>query len=356
MVSLKCRSRVHNYNIGLLFGCCSSLPINSPIVFRHLIGMFRSAYFFGLLLAVLPGAASAQDYPTKPIRIVAASAGSSGDFAARLIAQGITGSLGQQVIVENRPGNVAVSGEFVAKAPPDGHTLLFMPSSLWLLPFMQDNVPYDPVRDFAPITLSGSTPAILVVHPSLRINSVKQLIALAKARPGELNYGSASTGSATHVASELLKSMGGVNIVRVPYKGTNQALNDLLGGQVQLMFSTLAPALPHVKSGRLQGLAVTSAEPSPLAPGVPTVAASGLPGFEAVSTQGMFAPAKTPIPIVQRLNQETVRYLQRPEVKEKFLNVGTVVVASSPEQFAATIKSEMARLGNAIKEAGIRAE
>ena len=301
-------------------------------------------------------AAAGQDYPTKPVRIIAASAGSSGDFAARLIAQGITGSLGQQVIVENRGGNVTISGELVAKAPPDGHTLLFMPSSLWLLPFMQDHVPYDPVRDFSPITHSGSTPAILVVHPSLRVNSVKELIALARAKPGELNYGSASTGSATHIASELLKSMAGVKILRIPYKGTTQALNDLLGGQVQLMFSTLAPALPHVKSGRLKGLAVTSAEPSALAPGVPTVAASGLPGFEAVSTQGMFAPAKTPVAIVQRLNQETVRFLNRPDVREKLLSVGTDVLGSSPEQFAATIKSEMARLGKAIKDAGIRAE
>jgi tripartite-type tricarboxylate transporter receptor subunit TctC len=314
--------------------------------------------FVFAMVALAMGAlgASAQDYPTKPVRIIAASAGSSGDFAARLIAQGITGSLGQQVIVENRGGSVTVSGELVAKAPPDGHTLLFMPSSLWLLPFMQDNVPYDPVRDFAPITLSGSTPAILVVHPSLRVNSVKELLALARARPGALNYGSASTGSATHIASELLKSMGGVQIVRIPYKGTAQALNDLLGGQVQLMFSTLAPALPHVKSGRLKGLAVTSAEPSALAPGVPTVAASGLPGFEATSTQGMFAPGKTPAAIVQRLNQETVRFLNRPEIKEKFLSVGTDVHASSPEQFAATIKSEMTRLGKAIRDAGIRAE
>lgn len=308
----------------------------------------------GMILGM--GAAAGQEFPTKPIRIIAASAGSSGDFAARLIAQGITASLGQQVIVENRGGSVTVSGELVAKAPPDGHTLLFMPSSLWLLPFMQDNVPYDPVRDFAPITLSGSTPAILVVHPSLRVNSVKELIALAKSRSGELNYGSASTGSATHIASELLKSMAGVKIVRIPYKGTAQALNDLLGGQVQLMFSTLAPALPHVKSGRLKGLAVTSAEPSALAPGVPTVAASGLPSFEATSTQGMFAPGRTPAAIVQRLNQETVRYLNRPDVKEKFLSVGTDVYASSPEQFAATIKSEMTRLGKAIKDAGIRAE
>ena len=297
-----------------------------------------------------------QEYPSKTIRIIAASAGSSGDFAARLIAQGISGGLGQQLIVENRGGSVAISGELVAKAAPDGYTLLFMPSSLWLLPFMQDNVPYDPVRDFAPITLSGRTPAILVVHPSLRVKSVKELIALAKSRPGALDYASASTGSATHVASELLKSMAGVNIVRIPYKGTALALNGLLGGQTHLMFSTLAPALPHVKSGRLLALGITSAEPSALAPGVPTMAAAGLPGFEATSTQGMFAPARTPASIVNRLNQEIVRFLARPEVKEKFFNVGTDVVASTPEQFAAAIKSEMTRLGKAITDAGMRAE
>ena len=297
-----------------------------------------------------------QEYPSKTIRIIAASAGSSGDFAARLIAQGISGGLGQQLIVENRGGSVAISGELVAKAAPDGYTLLFMPSSLWLLPFMQDNVPYDPVRDFAPITLSGRTPAILVVHPSLRVKSVKELIALAKSRPGALDYASASTGSATHIASELLKSMAGVNIVRIPYKGTALALNGLLGGQTHLMFSTLAPALPHVKSGRLLALGVTSAEPSALAPGVPTMAAAGLPGFEATSTQGFFAPGKTPAAIVTRLNQEIVRFLSRPEVKEKFFNVGTDVVASTPEQFAAIIKSEMTRLGKAITDAGMRAE
>jgi tripartite-type tricarboxylate transporter receptor subunit TctC len=297
-----------------------------------------------------------QEYPSKPIRIIAASAGSSGDFAARLIAQGISGSLGQQIIVENRGGSVVVSGELVAKAAPDGYTLLFMPSSLWLLPFMQDNVPYDPVRDFAPITLSGRTPAILVVHPSLRVKSVKELIALAKSKPGALDYASASTGSATHVASELLKSMAGVDIIRIPYKGTGQALNGLLGGQTHMMFSTLAPALPHVKSGRLLALGVTSAEPSAQAPGVPTMAAAGLPGFEATSTQGLFAPGKTPGAIVNRLNQEIVRFLNRPDVKEKFFNVGTDVVASTPEQFAATIKSEMTRLGKAIKDAGMRAE
>ena len=315
-----------------------------------------SAWAIALTVSILSAPVCAQDYPHKPIRIIAASAGSSGDFAARLIAQGITGVMGQQVIVENRGGSVTISGELVAKAPPDGYTLLFMPSSLWLLPFMQDNVPYDPVRDFAPVTLSGSTPALLVVHPSLGVKSVQELVALAKARPGDLNYGSASTGSATHIASELLKSMAGVNIVRIPYKGTAAALNDLLGGQVQVMFSTLAPALPHVKSGRLRALAVSSAQPSALAPGVPTVAASGLPGFDAVSTQGMFAPGKTPTAIVQRLNQETVRFLTRPEIKEKFLSVGTDVYASTTEPFAATLKSEMTRLGKAIKDAGMRAE
>ncbi len=312
----------------------------------------------GLALLLIVGAdcGGAQSYPTKPIRVIAASAGSSGDFSARLIGQGISGILGQQMVVENHGGSVTISGELLAKAAPDGYTLLVMPSSLWLLPFMQDNIPYDALRDFAPISSTGRSPLILLVHPSLGVKTVKQLIALAKSRPGELNYGSPSTGSATHIASELLKSMAHVNIVRIPYKGTSPALNDLIGGQTQMMFSSLAPSLPHVKSGRLRGLAISSAQPSPLAPGVPTVAASGLPGFDAVATQGIFAPAKTPAPIIQRLNQEIVRFLDKPDVREKFLTSGVDVFGSTPEEFSTIIKSEMARLGKAIKDAGIRAE
>ncbi|MBI3069132.1 MAG: tripartite tricarboxylate transporter substrate binding protein, partial [Betaproteobacteria bacterium] len=263
---------------------------------------------FTLGMAVLgAGVASGQDYPNKPIRLVTAAPGGALDVAARLIARGLTGSLGQQVVVDNRGGSAVIAAEIVVKAPPDGYTLLFYASAVWLLPSLRDSVRYDPVRDFLPITLATRAPHILVVHPSVPVNSVKELIVLGKARPGELNYASGPTGSSIHRAAELFRAMAGVNIVRVPYKGSAQGLNDLIAGEVQLMFPTTASAMPHVKSDRLRALAVTSAEPSALAPGLPTVAASGVPGYEAVAMTGIWAPAKTPGAIIARLNQEIVR-------------------------------------------------
>ncbi|MBI3939178.1 MAG: tripartite tricarboxylate transporter substrate binding protein [Betaproteobacteria bacterium] len=314
-----------------------------------------SVWIFSVGMMVLAaGVVSGQAYPNKPIRIVAPEAGGGGDFAARLIALGLSGSLGQQVIVENRGGaSGIIAGRTVAKAPPDGYTLLFYGSIFWIGALLQD-VPYDPVADFSPITLATSSPNILVVHPSLPVNSVKELIALAKARPGELNYAS-TTGSTPHLAAELFKAMAGVNIVRIPYKGAGPALNDLIGGQVQLMFPVAAAVTPHVKSGRLRALAVTSVEPSELVRGLPTVAAT-VPGYESVQMTAMFAPAKTPATIINRLNQEIVQVLNRADVKEKFFNAGAKVVGGSPEQLMATMKSEMARLGKVIKDAGIRAE
>ncbi|MBI3937188.1 MAG: tripartite tricarboxylate transporter substrate binding protein [Betaproteobacteria bacterium] len=307
---------------------------------------------------MIPGAGvvSGQSYPNKPIHIVTAQAGSGNDFAARLVAQGLTGSLGQQVVVENRTGAGGILViEPVAKAPPDGYTLLLYNTPMWVLPFMR-NVSWDPLRDFSPITLVVSSPNILVVHPSLPARSVQDLIALAKARPGELNYASGGTGSSTHLAAELFKAMAGVNIVRIAYKGSASPMSDLISGQVQLTFGIAAPVAPHVKSGRLRALAITSAEPSALFPGLPTVAASGLPGYESVSLFGMFAPAKTPATLIHRLNQEVVHVLNRAEVKEKFFNIGVEAVGNSPEQFAAMIKADMARWGKVIKDAGIRAE
>ncbi len=215
-------------------------------------------------------------------------------------------------------------------------------------------VAWDPVKDFAPISLTIVTPNIVVVHPSLPVKSIKELIALAKARPGELNYGSGSTGAANHVAAELFKSMAGVNIVRINYKGAGTAIIDLVAGQLQVMFATAGSVTHHIKSGRLRALAVTSAEPSALAPGLPTVVAAGLPGYESSSLSGMFAPARTPVAIINRLNQEVVQALHRAEVKERLFNSGIQVVGSSPEEAAAKIRSEMARMGKVIREAGLR--
>ncbi len=312
------------------------------------------AWMFPLGMMVLgAGMVFGQNYPNKPIRIVASAAGGSGDFAARLIAQGLTGALGQQVVVDNRGG--IIPGEIVSKAPPDGYTLLIDAASFWIGPLLQET-PYDPVKDFAPVTLTDSAPNVLVVNPSLPVKSVKELIALAKARPGELNYGSSSTGSTPHLAAELFNNMAGVKIVRVPFKGSGPAVISLLGGQVQLMFATAGSVAPHVKSGRLRALAVASPQPSALAPGLPTIAASGVPGYEAVAFEGMFAPAKTPVAIIDRLNQEIVRVLNRAEVKERFFNAGVETVGSTPEEFAAAIKSNVAKWGKLIKDAGIRDE
>ena len=297
---------------------------------------------------------SGHAYPNKPVRIVVTGVGSGGDFAARVIAQGISGSLGQQVIVENRISGIA-PGEIVSKAPPDGYTLCLSAAPLWIGPFLQ-KTSYDPVKDFAPVTLAVTSPNILVVPASLPARSVKELIALIKAKPGELNYATSGTGGSGHLAAELFMSMVGANMVRVNYKSGALALTELIGGQVQLMFANAGAVAPHLKSGRLNALAVTSAQPSVLLPGLPTVAAAGLPGYELVSIQGIFAPSGTPAAVIKRLNQEIVPFLQRADTKEKFFNAGVESLGSTPEALAATVKSEMARLGKVIKEAGIRAE
>ena len=317
-----------------------------------LISRIVVCMFLGGMMVLGAGGVSGQDYPSKPIRILTSGAGGASDILARLIAQGISAPLGQPVIVDNRVAIIAI--ETVAKAPPDGYSLLFYGTLIWLAPFLRDNVPWDPVRDFSPITLVTSEPNVLVAHPSLPVRSVKELIALAKARPGALNYGSSGSGSSGHLAGELFKSMAGVDIVRIPFKSIVLGLPDLMSGQLQLMFPPVGPVDAHIKSGRLRALAVTSAQPSALVPGLPTLAASGLPGYEVVALNGIFAPGKTPAAIVNRLNQEMVRVLTRADVKEKFLSTGQEIVGSSPEEFAAAIKSDMARMGKVIRDAGIR--
>ncbi len=308
------------------------------------------------LLAAVGGAAYCQNFPSRPIRIVTADAGGGVDFTARVIAQGLAARLGQQIVVDNRGGSVIVVAEPVVKAPPDGYTLLLYGSPTWLISFLQEKVPFDVQRDLAPITLTTTTPSVLAVHPSLPVKSVGQLIALAKARPGELNYVVGPAGSTTHLAPELFKFMSGVKMVGIPYKSANQGLNAVIAGDVQIMFPTAASATPFLKSGRLRALAVTSALPSALAPELPTVAASGLPGYEATSTYGMFAPAKTPAAIIGRLNAEIVGVLKSADARNKLFNSGAEVVASTPEQFEAAIRREMTVMGKLIRETGIHAE
>lgn len=305
------------------------------------------------MIVLSAGMVSGQDYPSKPIRMVSPGPGGGADFVARFIAQGISGPLGQQVVVENRPAGV-IPGQMVTKARPDGYTLLVNGNSFWIAPLMQDNIPYDPVKDFSPIISAVGSPNILVVHSSVAANSVKDLIALAKAKPGALNYASASAGGSVHLSAELFKYMAGVNIVRISYKSSGASVTALVAGEVQLMFANAPPVVPHVKSGRLRALAVTTLQPSTLFPELPTVAGSGLPGFEVASVYALFAPARTPAAIVNQLNQEIVRFLVRTDVKEKFLAAGVETIGSSPEELAAAMKSEMARMGKVIKLAGIR--
>ena len=300
------------------------------------------------------GVASGQNFPNKPIRIVTSEAGGGNDVQARLIAQGLTGALGEQVIVENRPSGI-IPGDIVSKAQPNGYTLLLYNNALWTGPLIQ-STPYDAVKDFSPIVAVAKAANVLVVNPALPIHSVAELIALAKAKPGELNYGSSGTGASNHLAAELFRVMAGINIVRINYKGAGPALTALLAGEIQLMFPTAGAVAPHMRTGRVRVLAVTSAEPTALAPGVPTVAAAGLPGYESISIYGIFAPAGTPRALIDKLNREIVRLLNRADIKEKFFNAGMETMGGSPEQLAATVKSEIARVGRVIKQAGIRSE
>ena len=305
-----------------------------------------------ILMVLGAGVVSGQDYPTKPVRIVTAVAGGGSDFVARQIAQGISGPLGQPVIVDNR-GTGVLPGDYLAKAQPDGYTLLVNGGSTWLLPLLQKS-PYDAVRDMSPIALISRNVNVFVVHPSVPAQSVKELIALAKARPGELNYSLSSIGGAGHLAAELFKAMAGVNIVSVAYKGTSPAVTGVVAGEVQFTVADAALAAPHLKSGKLRALAVTSAEPTALAPGLPTVAASGVPGYEAIGVTGILAPAKTPGALINRLNQEVLRFLRLPDAKERLLNGGEETVGSSPEQFAAKITTDIAKIGKLIKDLGIK--
>ncbi len=297
--------------------------------------------------------ASAQNYPNKPIRLIASGVGGSADMVARLIAAGISVPLEQQVVVDNRASGV--TQEVVATAAPDGYTLLMTSSSHWLLPLMR-NVSYDPVKDFAPITITAVIPNVLVVHPSLPVKTAKDLIALAKAKPGTLNYGTTGTGTSNHLAAELFKAMAGINMVRINYKSTSSALNDLMGGQLHLAFNTTGSVGPYVRSGRLRAIAVTGSRPSAAYPDLPTVAASGLPGYESTATQAMFAPARTPAAVVNLLNREIVKVLNQPESRARILSTGVEVVASSPDELDSVMKAEMARMGKVIKDAGIRDE
>ena len=282
--------------------------------------------------------ASAQAYPTKHIRVVCAEAGSGTELVTRLITHELSAAFGQQVIVDNRG---PLAGDIVKNAPADGYTLLSYGSPFWLAPLLQEHVAYDPVKDFAPIILAASAPNVLVVNPNMPIKSVAELIALAKAKPGQLNYGSGSAGSSTQIAGELFNTMANVKIIRVPYKGSGPALVGLMGGEVQLMFPAASSAAPLAKSGKLRALAVTSAKPSALAPGLPTLAEAGLPGYQSASNLGIFAPVKMSPALIALLNREILAVLQKDSLKQALFLAGEEPIGSSPAQLGATIKQEI---------------
>ena len=315
----------------------------------------RLLFTIAAALLAFNSAAQTERYPLKPLRIVTAEVGGGNDYSSRVIAAGLTSALGQQVVVEHRGGTPVNSVDSVMRAAPDGYTLLLNGSNMWMLQYMRDNVPYDMLRDLAPVTLATSSPCILVVHPSLPVKSVKELIALARARPNELNY-AAAPGGLIHIAAELFKSIAGVKMVHVAYKGGGPSLNALFAGEVQLMFPTAGTVAAHLQSKRLRALAVTSAQPSKLFPQLPTIAATGLPGYESGGRFAVFAPLKTPEALVARINQEIVRVLAREEAVTRLNAAGIEPVGSTPVQLTVVIKSEMATLGKVIRNAGIRVE
>lgn len=311
-----------------------------------------AAASLGLMVFASAGA-FAQGYPTKPIRLLVSGVGGSSNFAARLVGPQLAAALGQQIVVDNR-GTGIVAIEIAAKSAPDGYTFLLNGSNLWLMPFLREGLTYDPLRDFTPVVLVIRAPNVLTVHPGVPAGSVRELIALARERPGKLNYATSGAGNSNHLAAELFRAMAQVKMVQVNYKGAAPALTDLLAGEVQLMFPTPASVDAHIKAGRLRALAVTSAEPSALMPGLPTVAASGLAGYECVSLFAVFAPARTPARIVEQVNRAIVGVLDTPDIRERFLKSGNEVVGGTPQQALATIKAEMARWGSLIRDARIR--
>lgn len=310
-----------------------------------------------VLFAAPEGGALAQTYPSKPIRIVVPfPPGGPADILARIIGQNLAESWGQQAVIDNRAGAGGnIGSEMVAKALPDGYTLLMgFVGTHAINASLYSTMPYDNAKDFEPVSLVAMVTIILVVHPSIPANSVKELIVLARSRPGQLTFGSPGNGTPQHLAGELFNTMAGVKMVHIPYKGAVPALTDLLGGRVSLIFSSMPPALPHVKAGKLRALAVTSARRSSAAPDVPTIAESGLPGYEVINWYGILVPAGTPKEIVARLNAEILKILNVPDVKERLSAQGAETFSSTPQEFAAYIRKETEKWAKVVKYSGAR--
>jgi tripartite-type tricarboxylate transporter receptor subunit TctC len=324
-----------------------------------LVRLFPLTVCAACALGAAPAAlAQSHAYPTKIIRlIVGFPPGGATDITARLVGQKMAASLGQNILIDNRPGaNSNIGTEAAARAAPDGYTLLMCTIASTINHSLYKNLPFDLLKDFTPVTQTTSVQSFLAIHPSLPVRSVKELIALAKAKPGTLNFASSGTGGSPHLAGEMFKLMAGVDMVHVPYKGTAPELNDLLAGNVKIAFETTPALLPHVKEGKLIALAVNSAKRTPLLPNVPTMAEAGLAGFEMSSWNGLLVPARTPKAIVTRLHKEAVQALQAPEVSEKLSGLGADPVGSAPEQFAAFMQAETKKWARVIREANIKAE
>lgn len=309
------------------------------------------------VLVMTTGLGEAADWPEKPIRVIlAVPAGAAPDVTARLVFPGLSQRLGVSLVADNRAGGGGVIGaEIAAKSAPDGYTLFISsPGALTILPHLRKGLPYDTLRDFVPVSLISIGPFVLMAHPSVPAKNIAELIALAKAQPGKLNYASAGNGVANHLAGELFKQMTGTDIVHVPYKGAPQAVSDVLAGHMQLMFNSIAPIVPHIKSGKLRVLGIASLQRSPQMPELPTIAESGVPGFEAVNWFGLFAPAKTPKAIISRVNAAVVSTIKTPEMQARFIALGADPVGSSPEEFAMFVRRDTEKYARIVKISGAR--
>jgi tripartite-type tricarboxylate transporter receptor subunit TctC len=318
---------------------------------------FARVMMLGSLLCMC-APATAQDFPARPMRMILGFApGGSTDLVARVLAQKMSATWNQQVVVDNRPGaNGMIGADLVAKATPDGHTLLLSSIGPMAINASLYKMPYDIVKDFAPVTYTGNVTNLLVVHPSVAAANIKELVALAKAQPGKLTFGSSGSGGAPHMAVELFKILAKVDVVHVPYKGGGPAMADLVGGQISGSFASMPSSIPFVRTGKLRALAVTAPKRSPAAPEVPTVSESGIPGFSVLDWQGMFTTAKTPAAVVNKLNAEIKRALTLPDVIEKLGTAGVEIQTTSPEEWGRFVQSEIEKWAKVVKTAGIKLE
>jgi tripartite-type tricarboxylate transporter receptor subunit TctC len=319
--------------------------------------MFKKAVLLACLLVAT--AANAQDvYPSRPLRLILPfPPGGGTDILGRLLAERLSANLGQPVVTENRGGAGGnVGAEAAAKSPPDGYTIVLVAPSLAISPTLYSKLNYDPVKDFAPISLVATVPNVMITHPGVGAQTLQEFIALAIARPGAMNFGSGGSGTSNHLAGELFNVVAGTKLVHVPYKGVNLAMQDLLAGNVHLVFIGIPAAAPHIKAGKLRALALLAAHRSSTLPDVPTAAEAGLPNFEVTTWYGILAPAGTPRPIVNRLNSELTKIMHAPDLKERLAAMATEPLTSTPEEFAAYIKREIAKWGDVVRKAGLKAD